>query len=329
MHLSRSSLRLRLPLSCRLLPLFAAAAFLAMQSGAAQAQETSSSDYKNLYVRKQEVQLYGDAQPYLSDAPENLEKRFPELKGLKASVDQEQLSGLLDKIGAAVDTLIQKVPDLTSEEQVSLARPAVAWPGGTPGGSLPSQTYHYILVPNKSPEGLILEEYRTNQNDVPLQPDLNGPYFLGFAGSWLLFSRGNRSSAQFHYLGEQKVDHRNAFVIAFAQIPGKVVVPGVWKTNDGTIIPMLIQGIAWVDQQDFRILELRTDILRPLVEYGLEQQTSRIVFSPADISQLNLHLWLPSAVDVTVRANGLFFREQHKYSKYRMYHATARLVPVP
>jgi hypothetical protein len=43
-----------------------------------------------------------------------------------------------------------------------------------------------------------------------------------------------------------------------------------------------------------------------------------ILFGPVEISRLNLKLWLPTGVDVSVQANGIVLHEQHVYSDYRM-----------
>ena len=142
----------------------------------------------------------------------------------------------------------------------------------------------------------------------------------------MVFSPSNRSQSRFRYWGEQKIGKREAFVVAFAQIPGSVNVP-MMTMNAGKIIPILFQGVAWVDQEDFRIIQLRTDILAPQQEAGLQKETAKILFGPVDIARLNLELWLPMGVDVSAEVQGLALQEQHVYSKYRLYHATSRILP--
>ena len=43
---------------------------------------------------------------------------------------------------------------------------------------------------------------------------------------------------------------------------------------------MLLQGIAWIDQSDFRIVRLRTDLLAPQPEIQVQRQTASILFGP-------------------------------------------------
>ncbi len=307
--------------------------WLTLGALSAAVSQVAPSSSRHAAIRDEETRLYSDAQPYLDDSEFDLEKRIPELKGLDSSGD-EDVSALLLKVGSKVDELIDKVPDLTSDEKVvqiqqtGLQAACASHSGCAPtSGSRTQKLYHYIILSRHTDDGRVLEESRTNEQDQPVESQGAGaPSFQGFVGSWIAFSPYNKGESRFRYLGEQKLGKKKTFVIAFAQIPGAVNLPGL-MINGGRTIPILFQGIAWVDQEDFRILQLRTDILAPQLEVGLQKQTAMILFGPVDISQLNLKLWLPVGVDVSVENAGLNFEEQHAYSKYRMYHATIRLLP--
>ena len=317
-------------LFCRgVAPLLLCAVF----SPVAISQEPPTSYAAIAAMEAQETRLYADAESYLEDPLSELERKVPELKGLKDDSDDQQLSTILSRVGVLVDDLVQKVPNLTSDEKVTkvqwlgLAQACSSRAGCSPGaGTRSEKNFHYILIANKTPVGRVLEEYRTNEQDQPATPHVDAPDFQGFVGSWVVFSPGNKIESRFRYLGEQKLGHRNCYVVGFSQIPGSVQVPG-FMMSQGRTVPLLFQGVAWIDQEDFRILQLRTDILHSQLEVGLQKQTAKISFGPVEISQLNLKLWLPMSVDVAVEANGLMFQEQHVYSKYRMYHATSRILP--
>jgi hypothetical protein len=293
-------------------------------------------------IRDEEMRLYAGAKPYLDDSIPELEKKVRELKGLKPASGQEHLSDLLHKIGLKVDELVKKVPDLTSEENVILigrndgqqdcalahAEGESALPNGCPStaGLRRQKVFHYLILSRQTKDGRVLEELRTDEQNHPVEPGAGGPNFQGMVGSWLFFSPSNRAQSRFRYLGEQKSGKRQSFVVAFAQIPGAVNLPMMMMDGGGSI-PLLLQGIAWVDQEDFRILEIRTDILSPLPAAGWQKQTAKILFGPIGMSQHSLELWLPIRVDVSAQVNGLAFQEQHVYSNYRMFHATSRMLP--
>ena len=92
---------------------------------------------------------------------------------------------------------------------------------------------------------------------------------------------------------------------------------------------MLLQGITWIDQSDFSIVRLRTDLLAPQPEISLERQTAFILFGPVHIATLDATLWLPQSVRVEMEAKGQLCEEQHKYSKYRLYQAKSKIIAFP
>jgi hypothetical protein len=134
--------------------------------------------------------------------------------------------------------------------------------------------------------------------------------------------------SRFRQLGQQRTDGHNTLVVGFAQIPGSIEYPGKILTEKGSI-PMLLQGIAWIDQTDFRIVRLRTDLLAPQPEIEYQKQTSTIVFGPVHIAALDFVLWLPQAVDAEMEASGQHLQEQHLYSKYRLYQSKSKIILSP
>jgi hypothetical protein len=66
----------------------------------------------------------------------------------------------------------------------------------------------------------------------------------------------------------------------------------------------LSAGIAWIDQSDFRIVRLRTDLLAAQPQILVQKQTANILFGAVRIPTLELTLWLPQAVHAEMEARG-------------------------
>ena len=90
-----------------------------------------------------------------------------------------------------------------------------------------------------------------------------------------------------------------------------------------------MQGIAWVEPSDFRILRLRTDLLSPVPEVALDRWTADIQFGLTRVEQLPAPLQLPHKVVVTATVAGTTIREIHEYSGYRLFRAQFRVVLNP
>jgi len=267
-----------------------------------------------------------------------LQKAIPQLRGLKPAKDQEELPALLEKVGDKAEALFHKMPNLIAHEEVLQART---------GAKPTRQDFEYLILSHHTEKDVTLDEYRIDLQNKAQTPgetynpsavisggvslaDLERlsleasthnkealPLSQGFANGWVYFYPYNRSQAIFRYLGRQRIHGHNNFVIAFAQVPASVQSPGELRF-EGQTLPIYYQGIAWVEESDFHIVHLRTDLLAPLRAVHLQRLTADIYFGETQVAQTE-PLWLPQKVVVTVDVSGQLFREQHLYSGYRAY----------
>lgn len=149
----------------------------------------------------------------------------------------------------------------------------------------------------------------------------------GFATAWVHFYPPNQTRATYRYLGEQKRDGHRTLVVAFAQKPASVIRPAIFRSRDKTA-PIYLQGVAWVDPSDFRILRLRTDLLSPVPEVSLHRLTADIQFASTQVKQVPSALQLPRQVTITTTVGESTAHEIHEYSGYRLFRAHSRIVPV-
>jgi len=112
------------------------------------------------------------------------------------------------------------------------------------------------------------------------------------------------------------MDGRSTLVLAFAQIPDKVKFPG--QVNfQGTSIPVLFQGIAWIDESEFRIVRLREDLLAPRPDISLQTLTSEVLFSAVR---------LPHEAKIVWNFKGQAVQQLHQYSGFHLYRSKAKIV---
>jgi hypothetical protein len=274
-----------------------------------------------------------------------LQQIVPQLNGLKPARDQEKLAGLLDKVGTKTLEIAQHTPNLISREVVTDLQQGVA---------PTSRDYDYLILTRPEGHVVTLNEFRVDlksgdkfetfegtKNDsstlaevertsreLAKSPSGRPPASQGFASSWVDFYPFNRPQATFRYLGEQKMDRQHTLVVAFAQKPQSVVSPALFHGQDKAV-PMFLQGIAWIDASDFRIVRLRTDLLEPIPEVSLHRLTAEVQFVPTRIEGLALMLSLPREVMITSEIGRGILREDHLYSEYRLFRAKSKIVLNP
>jgi hypothetical protein len=316
------------------IPLFGFLMLWTTPSALPQAPPTSPPDPAQL--KAEEPRLYADAHPYIDETFDQMKKDMHDLKDLEPASNQESLPHLLAQIGAKADALLRQVPDLISDEVVTEFQQTEPDVKGsnciglgcyTPDKRIAStKKFSYIILRRADRNvGQVLDEYRTARSGQPASQDADAIRFIGFVATWIIFSSPNQVEAHFRYLGQQKIEGRDTFVIGFAQIPGLVEFPGRIMSPMGSI-PMLLQGIVWVDPQDLSIIRLRTDILAPRPEVGLQRQTARIRFGSVHIAAADLNLWLPHDVDIEMDAPNQHFEEHHHYTNYRLFQVKVKIL---
>lgn len=278
-----------------------------------------------------------------------LQKFIPDLKHLQQSRDQTELTAILDKIGANTVEIVRKTPNLISHESVVNEQ----------RGIKTLQNYSYLILTHPGDaNSAVFEEFRVDlatgakfeasqiakdadanslTESSPLELPSSGrsipasggaPTSQGFGTAWLNFYPTNRALSEFRYLGQQKMDGHATLVVAFAQKPASVKLPAKLFFESRTV-PLFMQGVAWVDASDFRMVRLRTDLLAPPSVVDLRQLTADIHFSQVRIAESTAPLWLIRQVTVTSDIGGVTHREIHLYSNYRLFRARTKILLSP
>jgi hypothetical protein len=329
------------------------------------AAPTDSAAGSALLAAPVEIQsAYAHARPFLDYPLPKLQTIVPAVKGVKPDPSQERLPVILSRTGEVVQALLPEVPNLTANEavsQVTFPLPYMitdnsqqAFRGGISNG-MQYQTQHkaedkevqqlvqarllspvrwkqfnyLILSQPTTDKRVIFDESRTdlhNQGVGLVEQDLNSPSSTEFGNLWLLFVPENLSQSHFHYVGQQKIDGHETFVVAFAQDVDRVSIPGEISLH-GNTYPLFSQGVAWIDQTTFRIVRLQTDLLAPLPSIQLRRLTSEIRFSEVRIRELGSALWLPKQVEIQWEESNQISAELHLYTNYRLFHARVKILP--
>lgn len=280
-------------------------------AGALQLTDTSGQSY------------FANAHPYLEEPLAQLVGRIPELKTLQPAPDQQALPMILGKTGKRVKDLMQDMVDLVAQEEVTLLKLK------TKGAIKSSQhfRYSYLILPRSDEFTLTLQEYRTDLHGNRVEQEgLDKGYFLtsGFALSWLHFHPDVRSDSTFRYLGDEALGSRSTYVVAFAQHPGQASIIINLKGEWGAV-PILVQGIAWLDKNSFQIVRMRTDLLGPRSDIDLVRDTTEETFSEVHIKEIAIPFWLPSEVDVYIVFKGHAFRNEHRYTNYERFRVYTKI----
>jgi hypothetical protein len=278
---------------------------------------------------------YANAHPYLKESLKELGKHIPELKNVNPAADEAALPEILKKTASNVDDFFQHIVDLIAREEIIQERLSYL------GAVITSEEVrdNYLILRHGSGTSVDIDEYRMDAKGNRIdRVGLDRGYLVtfGFALNSNYFSTAFQPESKFRYLGDQKIGSRDTYVVAFAQEPGLATLFVTMSGGKDTKIRMLIQGIAWVDKSNFQIIRMRTDLLAPRAEIGLERQTTEVAFNQVQLPDVASSLWLPSEVKVYIkfkafdqdqkRSYELDFHNEHRYTDYRRYRVSVKMV---
>ena len=252
----------------------------------------------------------------LHDSPQQMH-----LKGLEPAKNQDSLKEILAAAGKNVATLYHDFQDSTSLEKVRQQQ--LRHNGKVANEAV--EKFHYLCLMPNDPHVPGFTEYRKRADPTwGGGGDSKRGYMLtsGFVSAALVFFPDYQSGSEFRYLGRQSLDGHETYVVAFAQIPLKAPLVGSFTIGKHSA-PTFQQGLAWIDTQNYQIVRLLTDLLKPLPEVRLSKETTRIDYQEVYFKQIAQSLWLPKDVTVTVNWGGKTLRNNHQYSDFKLFNVGA------
>jgi hypothetical protein len=303
-------------------------------AGAATGARNTSTPGRNRDFARQEEQTEqasgANWTPYMEEPMKQLVKLIPELRGIHVAADQQELALILKKTSERVDEFFDNAVDLVANEEIKQERL-------TGFGSAQREPVRdsYLILRHTQGNEADFDEFRTDKNGNRLdEPGLERGFLVtaGFALVCIQFSTDYQPDTTYRYLGDEKVNGRETYVVGFAERPGEAT-PKVTMTGPNGTVHFLTQGIAWVDKESFHILRMRTDLLDPRPAIGLDEQTTKIAFNEVRLADVATPLWLPRDVSVYLKIGkyaGHPFEEQfrnvHHYTDYRRYRVSTKMV---
>jgi VWFA-related protein len=266
---------------------------------------------------------YANAHLYMDLPLAQLIERIPELKNLQPAPDQQELPVILQKMGRSVDDFVREIGDLIAHEDVTQEKLNAK-------GDIKAKERvqdNYLILHHGYAWGASAE-YRMDDKGNRLGPTgLEKGYLVtsGHALSCISFSTVAQPQSRFRYLGEEKIDSRETYVLGFAQQPGEATFFTTMRGTGGTDVDMLTQGILWVDKNGFQIVRMRSDLLASHHEIQLDQLTTEVTFGEVQLQDVQNSLWLPRDVDVYIEIDKQRFRNLHHYTDYRRYRVAVKI----
>ena len=281
-------------------------------------QKLPQAEDSQPHLTPQEIRRYDQVQTLIDWTPEQSHAPLQELRELQPAQSQQDLPAILRAVGERVAGFFEDFPNTISTEEVR---------SGPCGGAVLHKCgvtfkdkFNYLVV-RRTEGGQIMGEYRTDAKGRPLDYRSlgNGDILTyGFTTVPLQhFHPLNQMTSRFRYFGRQMVGRQEMDVVGFVEIPGKY--PRTTELRHGNVVvPLFVQGLAWIDPTTYQVLRIQTDLLAPPPNLGLERAVTRIEFSPVQLREASA-FWLPTRVIVDMWLHHRHFRNIHRYSNFKVF----------
>jgi len=264
---------------------------------------------------------YGKGKPKGEQALDYLHHPPLDIQGLEAATDQAQLDPILSAVGKTVEESFVNFPNTSSLEQIHQEK--LQRKQKTPDTL--DQKFRYLCFAPVLSWGPGFDEYRTDLLGRRKTPEGLADGFMltsGFASAALVFHPQYQSQAEFRFLGRQKINGRDTYLVAYAQRPAKALLTGAFKSGDNSVTTFS-QGLAWIDSETYQITRLRSDLLKPVQELNLQRETTEIAYGEVHFKDKAAVFWVPQQVTVTVDWSSKHLRNEHRYSDFKLFHVDA------
>jgi hypothetical protein len=253
------------------------------------------------------------------------------LYNLKWTQSQKELPVILNRVGENVAAFFQRVISITASEHLILER-SINWKiKGRQVHSVKKYfNYNYIMLPPSGENERLINEYRTDSKNRPVDRNAELNSFMvstGYFGLCLYLHPRHQPNSIFRYLGRERGKEGN-YIIAFAQKPW--CRDYIAQVDGRTTTSFLVQGFIWIDPKTFQITRLRTSLLLPDAynDTSLEEQITDAEYDKVVLKigkDQKKQLWLPREVDIYWEFPYSSYHNRHIYSNYHLFFVSAKI----
>jgi hypothetical protein len=247
---------------------------------------------------------------------DELGKLYPsEFSDLRFDSNQDELASLLKNAGMRVEEFFRVLPNTSSKEQVFLKIINA-------DGILQSATrkeFYYLIFSHGPQSEFAWKEDRMDIKGSPASLDNNEGFILtsGFAFLCDCLRFEHQPGSRFRYLGRAGFGN-GAYVIAFAQKPEQANYRASYiDPLTHTQTRYLVQGFVWLQPDGNQIMRMQTSAITPAGP--VQHQSTDVRYWKANFEGVPNSFWLPYEVTVDLKVRGNLYRNQHRYSDYKLF----------
>lgn len=178
-----------------------------------------------------------------------------------------------------------------------------------------TREYNYVVSISEPPQGaLSIQEYRDSGNlEMPDKITTTGLPVLAVAFHPLF-----RDDFDMKCEGLGDWNGKAAWLVYFRQLDTKPSRLRSYVVNRN-YYPVALKGRAWISTDNYQILHLETDLVKPIPEIRLNTEHTSVSYGPVEFSKSGTDLWLPKSAELYVSLGNRRFHRSESFDHFMLF----------
>ena len=243
--------------------------------------------------------------------PPDVDEKVPPVEPGAACASDE----VVRKAGDQLVTLVHDLDRFTATESIvdqTISKWGVA-------SAADQRKFNYMVSIEEIRPGLLsVEEYRNSGGLSAEFP--NGVFTKGLPALAMIFHPFYAGNYEMTCEGLARFDGALAWQVHFLQRTDKPIGNRGFRVGiRGSSHAAALKGRAWISAENYQIVRLETDLVRPLPEIRLVTEHTAIEYGPVSFRDGKVSLWLPRNAEVFSDWKGVRFRRRHSFDNYLLF----------
>jgi len=230
-----------------------------------------------------------------------------------AAAQSEPIDQLLDRAGHSVATFLEKLADVTCNEEVMQEKLNLK---GKSEERVQS-SFEYLVLPQNQGSEPVLFESRQALREAHARKNISLLISNGFATQLLIFHPYYQSAFTFERMPDLRVNGKTYAQIHFQHIKGRVTPAALLLR--GREYPMSLAGTALIDPVTAEVERITTELGASMEDLGLKSFRSEVDYAPMDFPRSSKTYRLPAQATVEVSTARQHWKNVHRFTNYKLF----------
>jgi hypothetical protein len=232
---------------------------------------------------------------------------------IPAAAQSESIDQLLDRTGRSVSAFLEKLGDVTCNEEVLQEKLNLK---GKSEERVRSSFEYLVLTQNQGSEPMLYESRQAAHEAHP-RKNLSLLISNGFATQLMIFHPYYQSAFTFERMPDVHANGKTYAQVHFQHIKGRVTPAALLLR--GREYPLSLAGTALIDPETAKIERITTDLGVSMEDLGLKTFHSEVDYAAVEFPRTPRPYWLPAQATVEVSTARQRWKNVHQFTNYRLF----------